>query len=105
MHPNVKKGNHLHAQHFHAIRNASWHGPGWEVWCVNQALGGSRLRPDWILINESRKLAIIVDLTSKYQPTHYKKGLEYEDKVRKMLDNPQWEVRYLEDYWLNSTRH
>ena len=105
MHPNVKKGRQEHKAHFDAIRNNGWSAPGWEVWKVDQAIGSTRLRPDWVLRNQSRKLIIVVDLTTKYRPTHYKKGTRYVEAIRRDIEDPTWEVVYLEDYWLNATIH
>ena len=48
------------------------------------------------------------DVTAKYAPAHYKKGMEYVNEVRKIgeiLNDSSWEVVYLEDYWLNATVH
>jgi hypothetical protein len=105
MHPNVTRGNLIHAQHFQAIRNNGWLAPGWEVYNVNQQLALSGLRPDWIIVNKEEKRALIIDVTSKYSPTHYKKGLLYVDELEKLLGDPAWEVVYIEDYWLNATVH
>ena len=108
MHPNVKRGNAIHADHFKAIRENSMMGEGWEVYSVNQQINLSGLRPDWVILNRTQKRAFIIDVTSKYAPAHYKKGMEYVNEVRQIADilnDPSWEVVYLEDYWLNATIH
>jgi hypothetical protein len=105
MHPNVKRGNAIHADHFRAIRENSWIADGWEVYLVNQQINLSGLRPDWVIINRSEKRAFIIDITSKYAPRHYKKGLQYVAELQQILNDRTWQVIYLEDYWLNATIH
>ncbi|MCD4729026.1 MAG: hypothetical protein K8R74_00380 [Bacteroidales bacterium] len=104
MHPNVKKGQLIHKEHFKAIVKNGEIAPEWEVWLVDSALPGTKQRPDWILINQSEKRAFIIDLTTKYNPRHYKKGLQYKTTLQKLLDE-SWDVVYIEDYWLNATMH
>lgn len=115
MHPNVKKGTQIHRDHFEAIRNpeTSHLGPGWEVWSVDEKIKNvllgttstSRFRPDWILVNPTRKLALIIDITARYQPRHYRKGLKYQSELQRMLNDPAYTVVYTEDYWLNAIYH
>jgi len=105
MHPNVRRGNAIHAEHFNAIRNNSQMGAGWEVYLCNQQLGSSGLRPDWIILNRNEKRAFIIDVTSKYRPAHYKKGLQYAAELNLIINDPSWNVVYLEDYWVNATIH
>lgn len=105
MHPNVQRGNAIHADHFRAIKDSSVMGAGWEVYLVNKQINLSGLRPDWVILNRKEKRAFIIDITSKYDPRHYKKGLQYVSELQKILKDPAWQVIYLEDYWLNATIH
>lgn len=105
MHPNVIRGNAIHADHFKSIRENGWLASGWEIYSVNRQLGVRGLRPDWIIINKAQKRAFILDVTSKYNPAHYKKGLSYILELRAIVADPAWEIIYIEDYWLNATIH
>lgn len=105
MHPNVKRGNQVHFEHFAALSRNNYNAPGWEVFLVNKQINLSRLRPDWIILNRIEKRAFIVDLTTKYTPKHYKKGLDYITELKQLLQDSQWNIIYLEDYWLNATLH
>ncbi len=105
MHQNVNRGNIIHTQHFKAIEENNYLASGWEVRYVNQKISILGLRPDWILINKKEKRAFIVDITTKYTPRHYKKGLMYINELRNKLTDPGWEIKYIEDYWLNAVIH
>ena len=105
MHPNVRKGQRQHEQHFESITKNGSVASGWQVWSVNKPIPGLRIRPDWVLINESKKRIIIVDLTTKYDPKHYKKGQQYQKAFEALLDDDTWDIVYLEDYWLDATIH
>lgn len=104
MHPNVRKGNRIHAEHFQAIREAVDGGGlnGWKAAFVNRRIpGAGHKRPDWVLYNEEEKRAVVVDITSKYAPRHYQKGMEYVDALRHIWTDPEWEIQYVEDYYQN----
>ena len=103
MHPNVIKGQLIHRKHFESIVKNGELAPGWEVYKVDSILPGSKLRPDWIIINHPEKRAFILDLTTKFIPKHYKKGLQYKTTLLKILET--YDVSYIEDYWLNATIH
>ena len=105
IHPNVKRGNVIHAEHFKAIRENSQMGTGWEVYLVNQQINLSGLRPDWVILNRNEKRAFIIDITTRSSPQHYKKGMQYVTELTRLLNDPTWQVIYLEDYWLNATIH
>ncbi len=105
MHPNVKRGNIVHQQHFEALAKSNWTAPGWEVYSCNQQIGDTALRPDWIIINYAEKRAYIIDVTTKYSPPHYQKGLKYVGALADALEDPSFEIVYVEDYWLNAVTH
>jgi hypothetical protein len=105
MHSNVIRGNKIHYEHFAALYKNSYHAPGWEVFLVNKQINFSALRPDWIILNRLEKRAFIVDLTTKYTPKHYKKGQSYVNELMQVLQGNEWNIIYLEDYWLNATLH
>ncbi len=106
MHPNVKKGNQMHEMHFKAIADKQGYlAPGWEVYLCNKSIKGTKLRPDWVLINHGLKKGFVIDVTSKFSPRHYKKGLSYVSALEQIFTNPQWEIVYLEDYWVDRVLH
>ena len=113
MHPNIKKGNRIHKEHFDAIRYNGMTAHGWEVAAINQSLSKalgfspsiSRRRPDWVLIHRGRKKAIIIDVTAKYRPAHYRKGQLYVEELETILNDPDYDISYLEDYWEHATIH
>jgi hypothetical protein len=109
MHPNVKRGNLIHAQHFHAIWNNGSLAPGIKVHLVNQSISDTcRLRPDWVLIDERRKRGYILDVTTKYRHSHFAKGLLYKAELNEVFNpnkDPGWEFIYIEDYWLDAVYH
>lgn len=102
---NAIKGSIIHSDHFNALHNGSYLAKGWEIYKVNRQLNLSGLRPDWIIINRQEKRAFIIDITSKYVPSHYKKGLEYVRELQDELADPSYQIVYLEDYWLNASIH
>jgi len=106
MHPNVARGNKVHADHFAALNKNSMLAQGWELYSVNKQINFSGLRPDWIILNRAEKRAFILDVTTKYSPRHYKKGQNYVVELQQIfLREPGWNIVYLEDYWLNATIH
>jgi len=105
MPPNAMKGSIVHADHFNSLHKGSYLAKGWEIYKVNRQLNHSGLRPDWIIINRQEKRAFIIDITSKYVPSHYKKGLEYVKELQNELADPSYAIIYLEDYWLNAVIH
>lgn len=106
MHPHVKKGNRIHEMHFKAIASENGYlAGGWDVILRNESIPGSRLRPDWVIINRDKKEGLIIDITSKFRPKHYKKGLTYLNELNKLFDNPEWTFHYIEDYWVDAIYH
>ncbi len=106
--PNVIKGNHEHKRHFEAIRRDSGLQQGWEQFPPNTKVPGTDLRPDWFIYNPSQRMGYIIDLTSKYEKRHYRKGLKYVDVVTNYFDKNfgnGWTFVYIEDYWLNAVYH
>jgi len=102
MPPNAMRGSIIHSDHFNALHRGSEFGDGWEIYKVNKQLNLSGLRPDWIIINRMEKRALIIDITSKFNPKHVNKGGTYIKELEKELADPSYSINYIEDYWLNA---
>ena len=104
MRATLKKGNQINRDYFNAIQSTQIGGaaPSWEVIYVDRVLSIAGVKPDWVLINRNRKLALVMDLSTDYHPAHFKKGTGVITELENLMRNPSWEARLIDSKWMTN---